>query len=340
MNRRTELLHVAVDEFKRIHDDWQDSQHRKTPDEPFWRGIKKFLSAFATGDIPEECRELADAVARFTEELDVFDAREDWDTNQEPHKAFWEALLMVFDLRQVPVIQEARKLETIQLLDKQGVSHQQIAYIYNLRLPNGELAAHLVQREIDQPGSVIGPDWVDPEAKKKQEQRNLSSRTIHATLSRMREKEADRKPCPESPHDLWEQKVSVAQSAYMLVKTQAEVQSIFDEFDRERKEMLDRRAREEAIGGPLPNEGDANMPTLPADDAADAVESNAPHDIDQEIIELYREGKSVQSIKDDLQADGHDIDGRKVAAVIRAYQGRQADEQIVPEGQEAETATA
>ena len=45
-------------------------------------------------------------------------------------------------------------------------------------------------------------------------------------------------PCPESPHDLWAQKVSVRQAATMLGQTEAEVAQLWEQFDSERETLI------------------------------------------------------------------------------------------------------
>lgn len=332
MSRRTEQLIAAVDKFNAMHDAWAADEHRPNPDEIYWDAFDELVATFTTGDIPGDCVKLLSAVNELVEEDQIFEEREDTQ-NAYPHDGFWEAREALAKLREQPKIDDFIPLEPILTLHQQKVSHRQIALMYGLLLPNGEPAAHLIQNELDKPGSVIGPNWVDPRKKEHEQRQRAQAGDLQALLRRKSQRAAEAsKPCPESPRELWEQKVPVAQAAAMLKIPIAEVQGMFDQFEAERKAATDRPA-----GGPLPSDGpaepeasDGEVHSASAvggdDDSDDTDEFDEEDDadgeeetnVDQAIIELYREGNSVDSIKQELG-----IDGRKVAAVIRAYQGRQ-----------------
>lgn len=66
-------------------------------------------------------------------------------------------------LAQLDVVDRPRpRLEKISELHAQGVDLEQLGRMWGLVWATGEGKTHLVQAELDNPGSVIGPDYVPP----------------------------------------------------------------------------------------------------------------------------------------------------------------------------------
>lgn len=234
MNRRKENLLAAVDEMTRVHQEWADDNNRPNPDAVYWDTVDQLRTVFATGDIPDDCRDLEDAVAAFLLEVDAFDQRAD-DWVHYPHPEFWQARQEIEDTRNATkqTLPELRPLESMQELDAQKVSHEQIAKMYGLVDDAGYGLAHLVKKELANPGSVIGPDWVDPRIKERQQHEIEVTRRESKVQTKRRNAAEEEKPCPESPQELWEQSVPVAQAARMLRRSEEEVAELFKGFEAE-----------------------------------------------------------------------------------------------------------
>lgn len=249
--RRGEQLKTVAAEFCRIHDEWVEDKNRPAPDEIYWDGVQTLLDSFASGDIPEESRALAEAVEEFRDVVEDYDQREDPQRNLYPPDDFWKARERVAGC----LLQEARQaslppLETIpSLAVLPGITHLQIAKIYGFKDRHGQYLPHLVQRELDTPGSVLkqpgtvdGQDWQDPRI---QTAKGQAVAERHATAISEKRKRAAKnsQPCKETPRELWEltlgqTPLSIQQAARMLCRSEAEVAQLFAAFDDERQQAI------------------------------------------------------------------------------------------------------
>lgn len=235
MGMRSDELHAAVDAMIGVHERWVADENRPSPDTSYWEGVDELIETFDNGDIPSECRKLSVAVEQFADQVDLFHDRDDVE-QMYPDSPYWESWENVAQARELPAenatTDELPPLEPIPILHAQNVQHDQIARMYGLFLPNGEPARHLVQRELDKPGSVINANWKDPRQKAAKENKSLQETAKIAREDRQKQKtENAGKACPESPRDLWEQDVDVEQAARMLKMPLAEVTEMFAEFD-------------------------------------------------------------------------------------------------------------
>jgi hypothetical protein len=240
MGKRTERLHAAVKEFAAVHDKWSDAQTRPNPDESYADAIEGMFQVFDQGEIPADCRQLAAKVAtlqmRWEEYVDQREAGE----RVYPANEFWEAREKLIQAFSNPVQRPVFKpLESIALLRHQQVPDRLIAKIYGLIGENGEPQSHLVQQEIDQPGSVIGPDtgWVDSRVREWEAQQRESDKYADGLVEKHQAAKAAAEPvkCPESITDLFEQKVGVKQAAKMLKMFEADVEKEFARLKAERE---------------------------------------------------------------------------------------------------------
>ncbi len=130
MSRRSEQLELIARNFIQVHDEWAQDDNRSNPDETYWDAASAVVQAFETGDIPGEIRVLADAANKFSDEVDVFDNRED-ENKAYPREEFWRA---VDGLRRAvtgPKRRELPPLETIkELASLPYMQHVQIARMY------------------------------------------------------------------------------------------------------------------------------------------------------------------------------------------------------------------
>lgn len=247
-SRRTSELTDFADYFLSVHDDWSGDANREHPDESYWDALDEFLDAFELGDIPDDCRALAEAVDVLAERTGEFYARPD-QGRFDPGPMFWSALEGVKAARQPPKEETLIPLESIKALDKQGVSHGQIAMIYGL-VPVGEELnanryAHLVQKELDEPGSAIGPDWVDPRVRER-EARKAATQERHGRIQRKRTERAIEKLAPETIEELILQSVSVEQICAMKHCRMEEVLAEQARIDGEKAARKSKREKQEA----------------------------------------------------------------------------------------------
>lgn len=261
MSRRSEQLRAIAQEFCRVHDAWVENENKPSPDEEYWDAADAMIESFSSGEIPGDCRTLDDAIQAFADQVEKFDNRDNPEVSY-PGESFWAArekiAAILLEAAQGKVAKALTPLETIPVLVAQGVNLLTIAKIYGFKDRNGEWMLGLVQKEIDQPGSVLrtpgaidGRDWKDPRVKDDEAGNAVGER--HATALAEKSKRAGdkaakkSKPCPETPKELWQQKVSVQQAAKMLLLDEAEVAAMFERFDDEREASILRGAAPDAV---------------------------------------------------------------------------------------------
>lgn len=244
-SRRSEQLRNLVAEFNRVHAAWQIDENRPNPDEIYWDAVDAVKEGFMQGDIPADCRTLADAVAEFMVEEDEFENRQD-ENRLYPHKAFWEKRELLEAASKDAEYKPLAPLETIPELEKQKVPHSQIALIYGLRDRRGNLMPWLVQQELDKPGSILqspgaidGRDWHDPRVAQQQEAEQVAQQS--AETGKRKQRASTKKPCHETPEELFSQGVSVRQAALMLCRPEEEVAEVFARLAKQRDDDIQER---------------------------------------------------------------------------------------------------
>lgn len=243
MSRRSEQLKAVSEGFLQVHWKWADpSNNTPCPTETYWDAVDAVVDAFSNDDIPGDCRDLAAAAERLRVERDNFDNRA-FPEEMYPEDSFWAAVkdfetaLQNMDRKSRPL----PPLESIaQLKQLPHITDTQIAKIWGLRDRFGNLSVQMVQRELDHPGSITqtpgamdGQDWVDPRLARKDKGKSTSVRQADLE-EKGRAARKDTKPCPESPKDLWEQKLTASQAAKVLGMDASEVETLFKGFEAER----------------------------------------------------------------------------------------------------------
>lgn len=242
MSRRSEQLTKVARNFIETHDQWAEDDNRQNPDDVYWDAVETLVEAFENGDIPADLRMLHDAVARLTKEADVFEA-----TNPapgaHPQDSFWDAVVGIRRVLDGPQRRELKPLESIkELAAMPYMQHAQIARMYGFKDRKGNLLVHLVQRELDAPGSVIstpggmdGRDWVDPRLAELDEGESAADRACQAIEEKSKRAKKDAGPCKETAEELWQQGVSPAQAAKMLKADEAATAKQFSQWTAERE---------------------------------------------------------------------------------------------------------
>lgn len=257
MSRRSDQLRTVAQDFCKMHDEWVNDKNRRVPDEIYWDAVDALTESFATGELPEDCRGLSEAVLAFHEEAQSFDDRDDYE--HDPPDAFWNARQRVEDelarfdtaIRSKTYLPPLESMAALRALNPPP-SDTQIALIYGLKDRYGNLMPQLVQRELDSPGSVLktpeavdGKDWIHPKLAKYQKDGNAAAEK-HAKISEKRKLSARSvKKAKETPREIWELglapgaiPVSVKQAALMLHMEESEVARLFGEYEAERDANL------------------------------------------------------------------------------------------------------
>lgn len=291
-NLRREALYAVVDELTRVHDAWVEDHNRENPDETYWDAVDEVINTFAAGDIPAECRMLCERAGDLAKEMAIFDERGDID-NGYPQSNFWEARQRLEDARKAAVDTVIKPMESVKELHDQGVTHEQIARMYGLITSNGVPMSWLIGKYLADPNSVLElKNWRDPRiVEQEKRERDAIERAKANLQAKATAADGSGNPCKETPQELWEQGVSVAQAALMLRKKQEEVQAIFDQFERLKKAKAD--------AGPL-EEGEGD------DDGDDDT------DLERKVLEMARQGVPAAEIAKSLGKDG-----RKVAGILK-----------------------
>jgi hypothetical protein len=241
----------SVRQFLVVHEQWvADGDERPDPDEDYWYAVDALCNSFSEGDIPHCIRPLYEKVQKFQEQRDIFDQREEIHRTH-PKQGFFKAREAIEETYfstlhdesepKLPPLENIRSL--IDNQDKNKIGYEQIARMYRFYDAQGRPDVSKVTQEYNNPGSVIGPDWVDPrleewrkerlKRKSATERKHSSSATSGIPKSKAKAtKTDDSPPCKETPFDLWFQKVSIEQSARMLKISIDEVKAKFDEFDQ------------------------------------------------------------------------------------------------------------
>jgi len=243
MSRRSEQLKAVSEGFLQVHWNWADpSNNTPCPTETYWDAVDAVVDAFTDEDIPGDCRDLAKAADLLRVERDNFDNRAAPE-EMYPEDSFWEAV-KAFETALQDMDRKGRPLPPLesiaQLKQLPHITDTQIAKIWGLRDRFGNLSVQMVQSELDSPGSITqtpgamdGQDWVDPRLARKSKNKVPSVRQA-ALEEKGRAARKQIKPCPESPKDLWEQKLTPAQAAKTLGMDAQEVEALFKGFEAER----------------------------------------------------------------------------------------------------------
>jgi hypothetical protein len=179
-----ELLALAENFFE-IHDTWAgDTANNDPPKEDYYFALAALVFWLKSIPVPMALMPLAKIIQELGRVLCGFADRGhvNWDELDPAAVVYREHAVGEMTLYSVQAkLREAiknlgeqlSKLPTVkELAEAVGpagtkTSHAQIARMYGLIDRYGKPQAHLIQKELDDPGSVIGPDWVDPHVKER-----------------------------------------------------------------------------------------------------------------------------------------------------------------------------
>lgn len=234
---RQGTLFRSVDKLLKAHEIWVSDPNRPNPDDRYWDAVQDVIDQFDEGDIPGNCRALAELVEELAIQTMEFDERPN-QGNLYPRDSFWACIEKLKQLRTVQVHPVRRKMESIKSLAAlPNMQHEQVARMWNFIDARGNVMTWLVQKELDEPGSVlnnaraiIGPHWKHPDHAEGMEEPESAPVDERLDAKRKQSQQED-KPCPETPLELFRQGVSVEQAAAMLKKPLAEVEALWAEFD-------------------------------------------------------------------------------------------------------------
>lgn len=278
---REQALMDAVEQFINAHNAWVEDVNSEHPTIAYWDAADELFEAFDSGSIPAASRRLAAAVYELAEEKRKHEASD----NVDPSGEFWARREQLEDTwNALRFGHRAKYRETVKELDRQNVPHEQIARIWGLRHRDGSGNAALVARELEFPGSVIGPDYIHPDDVEA-DQRASAVIARHREAQPPAESAAATAPagdvCPETSEELWLQKVPIPQAAKMLRRPADEVAREWKEFEQGRIER--KQAREAAESAEVPSRTAAAAPpsppvpeTVEEADAGEAGEDDEP----------------------------------------------------------------
>ena len=240
MSHRSDQLLSAVKTFNAAWDAWVADVQREYPDPTLFDAFDEMLAVFERGNIPGDCRRLSDCVVKLGKEYEAYGNREN-PGEFRFHEALKARRGELAELMADKAAPPLKLLETIADLRKQGCNDLQIAGIYEFRDRHGYAIPALVELEFKTPGSVTatrgavgGRDWQAPEGFSGFSDGTKFAPWACSVVSEATEEDcdtADVEPvCPETPFELWQQKVSVEQAAKMLQKPVEEAAELFAGF--------------------------------------------------------------------------------------------------------------
>ena len=230
MNERTKTLNAMVDEFNRVHREWQSDGNRPNPDQLYWIALDELIEVFRDGDVPEDCRDLEEAVMMLGLERDAWDQREDVN-RQYPPQAFFKAREQVERIRIKPVAEDHPKpVEPIEvLMSMPHMSPAQVARMHglvdNLGRPESWKVINYMQKDKDGKRLWDFPDdYVPPHLRVKSEKKRSARAAFEAAMARKDAAEAASQPAPEPLEELLAlPNITVKQVAKMKKTTEAEI---------------------------------------------------------------------------------------------------------------------
>lgn len=181
---RSQELYGACLSFLAYHKAWEDGPLQVVGDD-WCDQLDDLIDVFHAGDTPRDCRKLDDLVMEIEDVAGRFYTRRE--TPDAPALTPFELFSKIRELKEIVEKETSGRpkwppLESLELLDKQGVSHAQIALIYGF-CPKGEELnanryAYIVAGELKERGSIVDwSQWRDPrEVEADDNDRSLTAR--------------------------------------------------------------------------------------------------------------------------------------------------------------------
>lgn len=197
-----------------VYDDFDPSETGNMIDRELEAAIDDAINSLQAGDVPAKCQGLfLQTFQNLVPEWMAYQGGDKIHKDGSPHATLYRAIENSVSMINAIEYAPERKLESVALLRKQGLDYRQIAVIYGERIPyrngqyiyngpffndNGAPIISLIEQEAENPGSVIGKDWVHPaEQRRLKEIEELSK----SRLAEYRSKKEDANS-KEDPHAL------------------------------------------------------------------------------------------------------------------------------------------
>lgn len=169
MSRITEILQ-AVDQLLKVHDDWEaDDTAPVQPTEAFEQAIITAIETGDNGDVPAQCREICQALARLRVEWDAYAAGHARTADHRPIGRFWGAFRNLINCRAGAETYTPKQPEPVWMLIEQKVTYHQIAFhIWGHRgqgpfiTASGQPDIEKILDEAKNPGKWT-KDWIHPD---------------------------------------------------------------------------------------------------------------------------------------------------------------------------------
>lgn len=333
MNERSKQLGSAVDALLAIHLDWEQETQPMRPE--FSEAIDDTIAAFADGDLPADCRDLAAVVLGMEETWEHYkeDAAMQDDEMFLPPNSFWQAMSKLRAIRSKPAASKRYNLEPIKTLIEQKVSPGQICRMYGFVDDSGNEQLWMLEEEQKNPGTHTdrSKGWMPPQERRDLERQRKSDAALERLNKRMaaRAKTAERKskPAPESLRELVLGGTSAEQIALMKRMT---VDEVYDQCEREGLDPPPLNYSESLAQAEIKPEKEERIASLtagrnrmenPPNEAADDADAAADEgtdvsdaEVDELIINMIDEGATDRAIKERIQEQyGRKIYGNRIA---------------------------
>lgn len=333
LEERRNHLFLVTDHLLASHREWVE-QDTPYVTEAFEQSVDDALEVYRDGDVPRDCRgldslfnELAERWAKWKAE-----AAASGDEPAVPDHAFWVKLDQIAKAREIARPKARRQLETVADLTAQKVPDRQICKIYGWVDDVGNPDLKTLQEERASPGTHVGPDFVPPHERRRQEE---ESRRQDA-LDRIRER-TERKlrrrldPAPEPLAELVEQGLSATQIARMKRCT---IEDVYREC-----EALGIEPPAETYGIPtgiydrVPNESEERIEqaTLNRGARPESAEVEGAATIEEEVLAYHAMGMKPNEIARAVSTEEERIGVRKVRSILAAAGGEPVEVEAADE---------
>ncbi len=325
MATRTDEILQAVDQLLAVHDAWEaDETAPVQPTEAFENAIIAAIETGDNGDIPAQCREVCQALARLRVEWDAYATGLARTADLRPVGRFWGAFRNLINCRAGATPHVPKQPEPVYLLLEQRVSDYQIAFhIWGhggkgpFVTPSGQPDTQKIREEAKEPGKYTA-NWVHPEElRRAQHQQGELKRRLSAVSTR-----------EEVPQTIEKASVEemLREGQYPDVIAKVKNVSLEDVLSAarragitpsERPNLASMRAPQEPGSSPQAERA-ASPDDATIDDDEDELDDDEPsQSVEEVILELNDGTRGNAEIKAALAERGFDVTVQKISAVIR-----------------------
>lgn len=352
ISQRRTVLFAVVDQAQEARREWSESDVEHFT-QALGQAFDELIETFSAGDLPADCRAMADAVGQFEREWGKWKelAETRGDPNLLPDGSVWKTLDVVAEMRRRAVPKHVGKLETIAELTEQKVGDRQIALIYGFECDDGSPNLSMVREERAAPGKHTGPGtgWVPPLERVLLEEAERQLETARRIQAREEAKmERLERSAPESLGELVETGVAAPQIAKMLNLSVEEVlsrcemeglgapassyptanamQGVHDKDPS----AAQARVFDAMAGNPVHGQGDATELEEGAPERTGS-EPSGPMSLDQEIVHYAETTEwSHTEIAEAVTSEAVPVSRQKVSGVLKRHAERAEAFESVP----------